>query len=133
MSRVLASVGAVYGLAAVALGAFGAHALKGQVEPERIEVWNTAAHYLGWQGTALLALAATGWCAPLPSKAHRLLGIAGWALILGTLVFSGSLFLLVLSGIGVFGAITPIGGVLMILGWALAFASLVQIRPRTDA
>jgi uncharacterized membrane protein YgdD (TMEM256/DUF423 family) len=133
MNPVLSSIGAIYGLAAVALGAFGAHALEGQVEPSRIEVWNTAAHYLGWQGTALLALAATGWCAPMPDKARRLLSFAGWTLMLGTLIFSGSLFVLVLSGIGIFGAITPIGGVLMILGWALALASLIQIRAPNDA
>lgn len=133
MNSLLPAVGAFYGLAAVGLGAFGAHALEGQVAPERIEVWNTAAHYLGWQGTALLALAAIGWCAPLPPKARRLLSLAGWTLMLGTLIFSGSLFVLVLSGIGVFGAITPVGGMLMIVGWGLALASLVQIRPRSDA
>jgi uncharacterized membrane protein YgdD (TMEM256/DUF423 family) len=115
------------------LGAFGAHALEDHVSPERIEVWNTAAHYLGWQGTALLALAAIGGCAPLPSQALRLLRIAGWTLMLGTLIFSSSLFVLVLSGIGAFGAITPIGGLLMIIGWALAIIGLFQIRPRSDA
>jgi len=133
MNRILASAGALYGLAAVVFGAFGAHALEARISPERIEVWNTGAHYLGWQGTALLALAAVSWCAPMPSGARRLLGTAGWLLVFGALIFSGSLFLLVLSGIGALGAITPVGGVLMVIGWACALAALLQIKTATDA
>ncbi|MBK1618233.1 DUF423 domain-containing protein [Lamprobacter modestohalophilus] len=129
MTRLLATIGALFGLGAVILGAFGAHALEGRVTPERAEVWTTAAHYLGWQGTALLALAALTWSANTPAAALRLLGIAGWLLVIGTLIFSGSLFVLVLSGIGVFGAITPIGGLLLVAGWGVAAAAALQLTP----
>ncbi|MCF7978244.1 MAG: DUF423 domain-containing protein [Chromatiaceae bacterium] len=129
MTRLLATIGALFGLGAVILGAFGAHALEGRVTPERAEVWTTAAHYLGWQGTALLALAALTWSANTPAAALRLLGIAGWLLVIGTLIFSGSLFVLVLSGIGVFGAITPIGGLLLVAGWGVVAAAALQLTP----
>ena len=56
MTRLLATTGALFGFGAVILGAFGAHALEGQITPERAEVWTTAADYLGWHGTSLLAL-----------------------------------------------------------------------------
>jgi uncharacterized membrane protein YgdD (TMEM256/DUF423 family) len=132
MTRAFATIGALYALSAVGLGAFGAHAIAAWAKAERLEVWNTAAHYLGWQGTALLALAAltasTTRLAPAPKKRLR---TAGWLLIFGTLIFSGSLFVLVLSGIGALGAITPIGGVLMILGWGLAASALFQLEDQT--
>ncbi|NEX18597.1 MAG: DUF423 domain-containing protein [Halochromatium sp.] len=134
MTRLLATVGALFGLSAVILGAFGAHALEGQITPERADVWTTAAHYLGWQGTALLALAALSWSANTwsanrPTAARRLLGIAGWLLAIGTLIFSGSLFILVLSEISVFGAITPIGGLLLVAGWGLTAAATFKLKP----
>ncbi|MBK5938696.1 DUF423 domain-containing protein [Halochromatium roseum] len=129
MTRLLATIGALFGLGAVILGAFGAHALEGRVTPERAEVWTTAAYYLGWQGTVLLALAALTWSTNTPAAALRLLGIAGWLLAIGTLIFSGSLFLLVLSGIGVFGAITPIGGLLLVAGWGVVVAAALQLKP----
>lgn len=128
MTRLLATCGAIFGLGAVLLGAFGAHALEGRISLDRADTWTTAAHYLGWHGTALLALAALTWSGSTPDAAHRLLGIAGWLLIIGTLVFSGSLFILVLSGIGVFGAITPIGGLLLITGWASAAAGALKLE-----
>ncbi|NBC46992.1 MAG: DUF423 domain-containing protein [Gammaproteobacteria bacterium] len=130
MLRPLAVSGALFALAAIAFGAFGAHAVEGAVTPERLEVWNTAAHYLGWQGTGLLALAALALMADLPQRARRLLRVGGWLLIGGTLVFSGSLFVLVLSGIGLLGAITPFGGVAMLLGWGLAAAALLHLPAR---
>jgi uncharacterized membrane protein YgdD (TMEM256/DUF423 family) len=130
MLRPFAVSGALFALAAIAFGAFGAHAVAGAVTPERLEVWNTAAHYLGWQGAGLLALAALCLNAELPARAQRLLRIGGWLLIGGTLVFSGSLVVLVLSGIGLLGAITPFGGVAMLLGWGLAAAALLHLPAR---
>lgn len=121
MSRGLVVVGAVFGALAVLLGAFGAHGLEGRVTPERLAVWETASHYLGWHATTLLALALLG----ERLAARRLAGAAGWCMAAGTLVFSGSLFVLVLSGQGAWGAITPIGGVLLAVGWlGLAVAAL---------
>lgn len=91
---------------AVALGAFGAHALGAH---PRIETWQTASHYHLLHAVAL--------CVPgLPAWPRRLL-------LAGTFVFAGSLYLLVLTGHGWFGAVTPIGGVVLIVGWVLAAAS----------
>lgn len=119
MNRVLAVAGALFGLAAVALGAFGAHGLEARVEADRLETWATAAQYLAWHAPALLALAAlTG------QRTSRLLAAAGFCLIAGTLLFSGSLFLLVLSDISAWGAVTPFGGVTLVVGWGLAAAGL---------
>lgn len=128
MTRLLATTGALFGLFAVVLGAFGAHALEAHVNPERAEVWTTAADYLGWHGAVLLALAALLALAKPPSSARRLISIAAWLLIAGTLVFSGSLFILVLSAIGAFGAVTPIGGLLLVAGWAVMALAAWQLK-----
>jgi uncharacterized membrane protein YgdD (TMEM256/DUF423 family) len=102
-------VGAVLALLAVAFGAFGAHALREVVTPERLQTFETGVRYQMYHALTLLIMSA------LPLKNYR----AAWFLFVGTLIFSGSLYILVLSGVGVFGAITPIGGVLQIVGWAL--------------
>ncbi|MEA3640512.1 MAG: DUF423 domain-containing protein [Lamprobacter sp.] len=128
MTRLFATVGALFGLGAVILGAFGAHALEGRITPERAEVWSTATQYLGWQGTALLAVAALSWSTNTPAAAQRLFGIAGWLLVIGTLIFSGSLFVLVLSKISAFGAITPVGGLLLVTGWGVTAAATLKLK-----
>jgi uncharacterized membrane protein YgdD (TMEM256/DUF423 family) len=106
-------VGAVLALLAVAFGAFGAHALKEIVTPERLQTFETGVRYQMYHALALLVMSA------LPLKNYR----AAWFLLIGTIIFSGSLYLLVLTGIGIFGAITPIGGVLQLIGWALLIFS----------
>ncbi len=128
MTRLLATTGALFGLFAVVLGAFGAHALEGRVSPERAEIWTTAAYYLGWHGTVLLVLAAMLASATPSASARRLVGIAAWLLLTGTLVFSGSLFILALSAVGMFGAITPIGGLLLVAGWAVTAVAAWQLK-----
>ena len=100
-------VGAILGGLAVAAGAFGAHALRGTVTPERLEVFETAVRY---QMVHALALLAAG---PLGA------GKAGWAFLAGIVVFSGSLYGLVLLDQRWLGAITPLGGLLLIAGWVL--------------
>jgi uncharacterized membrane protein YgdD (TMEM256/DUF423 family) len=128
MIRLLAVAGALFGLLAVLLGAFGAHGLEGRVSAERIAVWTTGAHYLAWHAPALLALAAL---AALGAQAadSRLLRAAGLCLIAGGVVFSGSLFVLVLTGTGAWGMVTPIGGMALAAGWALAAAALWRCLP----
>mmetsp|Transcript_22401 Transcript_22401/g.56007 ORF Transcript_22401/g.56007 Transcript_22401/m.56007 type:complete len:119 (-) Transcript_22401:82-438(-) len=108
-----ASVGAM-GALAVCLGAFGAHGLKGKVDPALIKTWETAAHYHLIHSAALLALttAAPG----VLSK--RALKTAPPLLLAGTIVFSGSLYALVLTGQKKLGAVTPIGGLMLVAGWA---------------
>jgi uncharacterized membrane protein YgdD (TMEM256/DUF423 family) len=111
--------GALSALVAVAAGAFGAHGLEGRVSPARLGTWQTAAHYQAIHALALLAVAwaTTRW-------PGRLTAAAGWLFLAGTLLFSGSLYLLVLADASWLGAVTPLGGVSFLAGWAcLAVAS----------
>ncbi len=109
------TLGAVGGLLTVALGAFGAHGLKGRVDPVLLANWNTAADYLGLHALALLACGLT----LLHRPEAGLVNWAGWAFLIGVCLFSGSLFAMTLTGLRQLGMITPIGGVLLILAWAL--------------
>ena len=100
------------GALAVACGAFGAHGLKAKVTPDLLEIWHTAAHYHLIHAVVLLALTSSQLA---PNLGH-------WLIFIGTLIFSGSLYLLVLTDTRWLGAITPIGGVCLILGWlAIAY------------
>lgn len=102
-------------LLGVGLGAFGAHGLKARVAPEMLSVWETAVLYHLLHGLGLLLIGIL--CQVLPDAA--LLKPAGWLLQAGIVLFSGSLYLLVLTGSKPLGIITPIGGVSFLLGWAL--------------
>lgn len=107
-------LGAGLALLGVALGAFGAHALGDILTPERLETFETAVRYQMYHALALVALGA------LPKTAWRAAPFFLW----GSVVFSGSLYLLIATGIGFLGAVTPIGGVLQIIGWGLLVISL---------
>ena len=109
------TLGAVGGLLTVALGAFGAHGLKSRVDPALLANWNTAADYLGLHALALLACGLT----LLHRPEAGLVNWAGWAFLIGVCLFSGSLFAMTLTGLRQLGMITPIGGVLLIIAWAL--------------
>ena len=103
------SVGAGLRALAVAAGAFGAHGLADRVSPADLAIWRTAAQYHMIHALALAALGASG-------RAEQLQP-AGWLLLAGTLVCSGSLYLLVLSQQRWLGAVTPLGGLAFIAGW----------------
>jgi uncharacterized membrane protein YgdD (TMEM256/DUF423 family) len=113
------TAGALLGGVAVATGAFGAHGLKAFLEAHgQAANWETAARYALCHALALVAVG--GLAAVRPTAALR---TAGWCFLLGTVVFSGCLFALALTGVKVLGAVVPIGGVLLIAGWiALAWA-----------
>ena len=116
-SRQLLGAGALLGATGVMLGAFGAHALKTMVEASRVATWNTAVEYQLFHAVALIALAAIAVRdGPLPAAWLRR---AGWCLVAGTCIFSGSLYGLVLDGPRWLGPVTPVGGVVMIAGWML--------------
>ncbi len=115
MARIWLTLGAVYGLSTVTLGAFGAHGLRGRVADDLLVTWGTGADYLGMHALALLACGLLALHVP----GSRLIGAAGWCFVVGSLLFSGSLFALVLSGVRGLGAVTPFGGMLLILGWGL--------------
>ena len=114
MPRLFLILGAVAAGLAVALGAFGAHTLTGRVTPERLETFKTGVLYHMMHALALLAVswAATQW----PGWAVQ---AAGYLFVAGIVLFSGSLYLLVLTDTRWLGAITPLGGVAFIVGWAL--------------
>ncbi|MSR23052.1 MAG: DUF423 domain-containing protein [Gemmatimonadetes bacterium] len=123
MERILAIIGSSFGFLAVLLGAFGAHALRERLAPADLEIFETAARYQMYHALAILFVAAV-----VGRQPGALGSWAGWAFVLGTLVFSGSLYLLVGTGIRGLGAITPIGGLSLLAGWALLIAHLVRMR-----
>ncbi|MBV9696690.1 MAG: DUF423 domain-containing protein [Gammaproteobacteria bacterium] len=114
-TRTLALAGLILALA-TALSAWGAHALRPQLPPERYFLWETAVRYQYWQGLGLLGLAATR-----RTLDGRGLRIAAALVFAGLLLFSGSLYALALHAPRALGVLTPVGGVASILGW-LAFA-----------
>jgi len=119
VTRIFWIAGAILAFLAVGAGAFGAHALRARVAPDLLEVFETGARYNMYHALALLA---AGWAAGQWPGA--LSTAAGWLFIAGTLIFSGSLYLLALTGVRWLGAITPIGGVAFLAGWAcLALAA----------
>lgn len=121
LARALAASGASLALLAVALGAFGAHALRERLDARDLEIFETAVRYQMYHALALLGVA---WLAT--RLTDPLTGWAGWLMIAGTVVFSGSLYLLVLTGPRWLGAITPIGGVMLIAGWLLVVVALLR-------
>lgn len=118
MERIALQAAGVLGFLAVALGAFGAHGLKARLAPladgaQRLEWWTTAAHY---QAIHALALGLVAWLATRSSSAA--VTVATIALVVGSIVFSGSLYVMTLTGLRWLGAITPIGGLSFLVGWA---------------
>ena len=120
MERLFFVLGSISAGAAVALGAFAAHGLRGRVAPELLTTFEVGARYHMYHALALLVVgwAATRW----PGGTTTL---AGWLFLAGTVLFSGSLYLLALSGQRWLGAVTPLGGAAFIAGWlALAWSAL---------
>ena len=131
MDRTFTLFGAGLAFLAVALGAFGAHSLAAhfQANPDLEPTFHTAVQYHMIHALALLALAwaTTRWESPL-------FAWAGVAFIVGIVLFSGSLYLLSITGTRWLGAITPFGGIAMLAGWALLFVGVlarVGARPET--
>lgn len=119
VSRACLAAGGFAGGIAVATGAFGAHGLKDLLEATgQAANWETASRYAAVHA---LAMAACGLAAGLPgaAAARRTLATAGWCFGIGTLIFSGLLWALALTGLRRLGAIVPIGGGLLIAGWAI--------------
>jgi uncharacterized membrane protein YgdD (TMEM256/DUF423 family) len=114
MDRTFLFFGALFGFLGVAFGAFGAHALKSRLSPDMLVVFETGVRYQMYHVFAILIVAA----AIGRIGDANLLVLAGWFFVAGVLLFSGSLYALSLSGVGVLGAITPVGGLLFLIGWA---------------
>lgn len=131
-ARLWLLVGALLGGLSVALGAIGAHKLESYLrEPDgsltaaaerSLAVWETAARYQMYHALALLAVGAL-----TLRQRGALFQSAGWAMTVGVLIFSGCLYALVLSGQKILGAIVPIGGVLMLVGWGLLALGVARL------
>lgn len=119
VDRTFFTLGALSAGIAVAAGAFGAHGLRARLDPDLLAVFETAARYQMYHALALLAV---GWAAARWPGGSA--GAAGWLFVAGTVLFSGSLYVLTLTGVRWLGAITPLGGVAFLAGWAaLAWAA----------
>ena len=120
MDKTFLLLGAVAAFLGVALGAFGAHGLRARLSPEMMAVFQTGVQYHMYHALALILVSGimgrmSGW----------LVQTAGWCFVAGIVFFSGSLYLLAITGVTMLGAITPIGGLLFLAGWAcLAFAAI---------
>lgn len=120
MDRLFFALGAVSGFLAVALGAFAAHGLKSRLTAELLATFETGVRYQMYHALALLAAgwALTRWPGPVTAA-------SGWLFVAGTLLFSGSLYALSLTGEKWLGAVTPVGGLAFLAGWlCLAWGTL---------
>lgn len=122
MNRPALITGAIFCALSVALGAFGSHVLDELVTAQRLDTWQTAAHYLMTQGLGLLIIGLLSHAMKFTFKLQTRL------LIVGTILFCASLFSLVIFNLPILGAIAPIGGILMIAGWG---ALAITIAKRT--
>ncbi|KFA89426.1 DUF423 domain-containing protein [Archangium violaceum] len=107
-------LGAASAFLSVAAGAFGAHALRARLTPDLLTIFETGARYHMYHSLGLIAIGLLSQVRP-----HPLLNGAGWAMTVGILLFSGSLYALALSGVRALGAITPLGGLGFLAGWLL--------------
>jgi len=124
MERLFAVAGSLFGFVAVALGAFGAHGLEGRLSPADLGTFEVAVRYQMYHALALLLIAV------FVARAGEsgLMAWAGWAFIAGILLFSGSLYLLVMTGVRGLGAVTPFGGLALLAGWAMLAVHFLRAR-----
>lgn len=121
MAKRFLMMGAALLFLSVTLGAFAAHGLKDVLDAYGHEIWRKAFMYQTIHGFALLFVGIIIWIKPQLNIA-----LAGWAFLLGTILFSGSLYVLALSGIKILGAVTPFGGISFLLGWAALIFKLAK-------
>lgn len=126
MERKWVGIGAALGALAVALGAFGAHGLAGKVEPSAIETWKTGAHY-HLIHAVVLTFVGLSWDKLGPAKRA-----SAMLFCVGILIFGGTLYGLVLTKVRILGAVTPLGGVALILAWSLLALSAYQTNEHEE-
>jgi uncharacterized membrane protein YgdD (TMEM256/DUF423 family) len=119
MAKLFITLASLSGILAVVFGAFGAHALKGKLDDQALKVFETAVQYHFYHTFALLVVGVIA----LNQPQSVLLKSSGWLFVVGVLVFSGSLYLLSLTGVRWLGAITPLGGLALIAGWGCLAAA----------
>jgi len=121
-ARIFLAAGAITAFIAVALGAFGAHALSTRLAPDRLAVWHTAVEYHFWHALGLLAVGSAAM--RLPDS--RLLKSSGWAMLAGIVLFSGGLYAFALSGERWAAMGAPAGGIAFLAAWALFAAAILK-------
>jgi len=115
------ALGSLFAALGVGLGAFGAHALKGRLSVEDLAIFEVGVRYQMYHALALLFVGF------LASKVDStLIKVAGWAFVLGIVVFSGSLYTLVFTGVRTWGAVTPVGGLAFIVAWLLVGVAVIK-------
>ena len=120
-TRMFLAVGSTSAFLAVAAGAFGAHALRDRLDDSLLAVFETGVRYQMYHALALLAVA---WV--MDRWGGGLVTWSGWLFVAGTVVFSGSLYLLALTGQRLFGAVTPLGGVAFLAGWVALLVGVIR-------
>jgi len=125
MAKLFLSLGALAGLLAVAIGAFGAHALRARLDDYARGVFETAVQYHFYHALALVLVGVL----LLSQPATTLLKSSGWLFLIGIAVFSGSLYLLAITGIKWLGAVTPLGGLAFLAGWGCLAAASWKLLP----
>jgi len=122
MQKILLLTGALLGTVAVMLGVFGAHAFKSILESnQKVEIFDTAVKYHFFHTLALILIAFL-----MDKYPNKLMEYSGIAMVAGILIFSGSLYILSLTGITKWGVVTPFGGLSLIIGWLLLFAGIMK-------
>lgn len=120
IDRGLLAAGAILGGAAVALGAFGVHALQSRIGADALEWWHTAVEYQMWHALAVLGLGLSG---------LRWARLPAWLFVGGSVIFSGTLYAMALGAPRLLGAVTPLGGLAMIAGWLVLAVRAARLRP----
>ncbi len=119
--RLWTGIGALYGFLGVAFGAFGAHALRARLPADALAIWHTAVEYQFYHAGALLLIGLAG-----GGARQKTLQLAAICFAVGVLLFSGSLYALALSGVRALGAVTPLGGLLFLIGWLTLLRSALR-------
>lgn len=122
MMKIFIIIAAINGLLAVALGAFGAHGLEGKIPDKYLGTWKTAVQYQMFHATGLFIIALIA--SKLPQTG--LILTAGWFMLAGIILFSGSLYVLSVTQVKILGAITPLGGVAFLTAWVLIIITAVK-------
>lgn len=114
LHKIFLIFGSIFAFIGVSLGAFGAHFLKQRLDSDMLNIFEVGVRYQMYHALALIAVALIA-----NSMSNSYIMAAGWSFIAGMIVFSGSLYVLSLSGVRAWGAVTPLGGLLFLLGWVL--------------
>jgi uncharacterized membrane protein YgdD (TMEM256/DUF423 family) len=127
LARAALGIGAFFGGCSVICGAFGAHALRGHLDANQLQIWNTAAQYEMYHALALVLVSALA--ASVSAKSAAALKSSVVCFAAGTFIFSATLYVLALTGMKWLGAITPLGGLLLILGWISLLVHAASQKP----